>query len=64
MKKKELKRLAEKIAHYENIIQNSLDKDEVKMAKENIIYLSGSVDDLDDILLLDEMVQSFLEKNI
>lgn len=64
MRKKELKRLAEKIAYYENIIQNSLDKDEVKMAKENIIYLSGSVDDLDDILLLDEMVQSFLEKNI
>ena len=61
MKKKELKNLAKKIAKYESIIQTSDDKDEIRKAQLAIIELSGSVDSLEDITAIDEMVQDFLE---
>ena len=61
MKKKELKNLAKKIAKYENIIQTSDDKDEIRKAQLAIIELSGSVDSLEDITAIDEMVQDFLK---
>lgn len=61
MKKKELKNLAKKIAKYESIIQTSDDKDEIRKAQLAIIELSGSVDSLEDITAIDEMVQDFLK---
>ena len=60
MKKKELKNLAQKIAKYEKIIQSSADKAEVKKAEEEIMRLSGHVDNLEDMMMIDEMIQDIL----
>lgn len=62
MKKKEQKALAQKIAKYELIIQTSQDKKQVRDAQDKIIELSGKVESLDDIAIIDEMVQEILEK--
>ena len=63
MKKKELKNLAAKIAKCERIIQMSDDKKAVHQAEEEIMRLSSSVDKLDDIVIIDELVMELLEKN-
>ena len=63
MKKKELKNLAQKIAKYERIIQTSDDKKLVRQAEEEIMKLSSSVDSLDDMVAIDELVMELLEKN-
>ena len=63
MKKKELKNLATKIAKCEKIIQTSSDKKEVRQAEEEIMRLSSSVDRLEDIVAIDELVMELLEKN-
>lgn len=60
MKKKELKNLAQKIAKYEKIIQTSSDKAEIKKAESEIMSLSGHVDNLEDMMIIDEMVQDIL----
>ena len=62
MKKKELKRIAEKIAKAEYIIQASTDKKAVKKAEQDIMELSGSVHDLEDMAAVDELVQEILSK--
>ena len=62
MKKKEIKNLAQKIAKYERIIQSSDDK-MVRQAQEEIMRLSSSVDSLDDMVAIDELVMELLEKN-
>ena len=62
MKKKELKNLAEKIAKYEYVIQNSNDEDAVQAAQEEIMRLSSRVHDFQDIDTIDEMVQDILNK--
>ena len=63
MKKKEIKALAQKIAKYEKIIQTSEDKKLVRQAEEEIMKLSSSVDSLDDMVAIDEIVMELLEKN-
>ena len=63
MKKKEIKNLAQKIAKYERIIQNSDDDKMVRQAQEEIMRLSSSVDSLDDMVAIDEYVMELLEKN-
>ena len=63
MKKKEIKNLAQKIAKYERIIQNSDDDKMVRQAQEEIMHLSSSVDSLDDMVAIDELVMELLEKN-
>lgn len=63
MKKKELKNLAAKIAKYERIIQTSDDKKAVRQAEEEIMRLSSSVDSLEDMVAIDELVMELLEKN-
>lgn len=63
MKKKELKNLAAKIAKYERIIQTSDDKYAVHQAEEEIMRLSSSVDKLEDMVAIDELVMELLEKN-
>ena len=61
MKMKERKNLAKKIAKYQRIILDSEDKNAVRQAEEEIIKLSGSVQNWEDILIIDELVQELLE---
>lgn len=65
MKKKELKNLAQKIAKAEMIIQSSEATlaDKAK-AEQEIMKLSSHVDKLEDMILIDEMVQEILEKEL
>ena len=63
MKKKEIKALAQKIAKYEKIIQSSDNKKLVHQAEEEIMKLSSSVESLDDMVAIDEIVMELLEKN-
>ena len=60
MKKKELKRLAEKIAKCEYIIQTSSDKEAIRRAQDDIFMLSGQVDSLEDITIIDELIQDIM----
>lgn len=62
MKRKELKQLAQKIAKLENIIQTSDDNKKIAEAQKQIIELSGHVENLDDMCLLDDMIQDLLKK--
>ena len=64
MKRKELKRIAEKIAKAEYVIQTSSDPKAIAKAEQDIISLSGSVDDIEDILSVDELVQELLNEKI
>ena len=61
MKKKDLKKLATKIAQFEYVIQNSTDKKEKNDAMNNIIKLSSnhaiSIEDMEE---LDILVQEIL----
>lgn len=63
MKKKELKRIAEKLAKAEYIIQTSDDSKAIKRAQQEIIELSGNVHDLEDMVVVDELVQELLSKH-
>ena len=61
MKKKELKRMAQKIADCEFIISSGEPgSPEVEEAKETIITLSGKISP-EDMFLIDELVQEILE---
>ena len=62
MKKKELKNLAEKIAKYEYIVENSNDQAEISTAQEEIMRLSSKVHNFEDLDQLDELIQSILTK--
>ena len=63
MKKKELKRLAAKIAEYELIIQNEAsNSSEVYNAKKAVMRISNKVTSLEDIMILDELIQENLIK--
>lgn len=64
MKRKELKKLAEKIAKNELIIQTSDDEKAIKRAENEILELSGHVTSLENMTAIDEIVQEILEKNI
>ena len=61
MKMKERKNLAKKIAKQQRIILESDDKDAVYQAEQEIMKLSGSVQNWEDILIIDELVQELLE---
>lgn len=63
MKKKELKSLAQKIAKAERIIQTTDDPKARSKAEREIMELSGHVDSIEDMVIIDEMVQEILEKN-
>lgn len=63
MKMKELKNLAKKIAKFEQIIENSEDKDAVRKAEQEIMKISGSVKSLEDMMIIDELVQEILSDN-
>ena len=56
MKRKELKRLAEKIARNELILQDETSDKEAKRRAENeILELSGHVSSLEDMMVIDEL---------
>lgn len=63
MKRKEIRRLAEKIAAQEKIIQVSQDVESKKRAELEIQKLSSQIDNLDTMFVLDELVLEILEKN-
>ena len=63
MKQKEIKNLAQKIAKYERIVQESDDKHLVRQAQEKIMELTSGVTSLDDMIAIDEAVMELLEKN-
>ena len=65
MKKKELKTLAKRMAALELVIQANEDSRAVNNAKNEIMDLSGKVDDPEDMFYLDELIQQILdnEKN-
>lgn len=63
MKKKELMKLARRIAKAENIIQISSDEAEIEKAKDEIMNISHNYAiDFEDMMLLDEAVQDILSK--
>ena len=61
MKKKELKMLAQKIAKYEKIIQTSDDNKEIRNAQEEIMKITKSVNNLEDMVAIDEIVMTLLD---
>ena len=63
MKMKERKNLAKKIAKQQRIIQTSDDKEEIRQAEQEIVKLSGQVENWEDILVIDELVQELLEED-
>ena len=63
MKRKELKNLATKIAKLEMIIQRDEDPKQIQQAKDEIMKLSGHVDSLEDIVLMDELIQEILKNS-
>lgn len=64
MKTKERKNLAKRIAKCEAIIANSKDKQEIKMAKEEILKLTKKITSLEDIFEIDIYIQEYLESNL
>lgn len=62
MKRKEIKNIAKKIVKYEQIIQNSEDQEEIERAKTAIFNLSHSMHSLDDMVAIDEEVQTIFEQ--
>ena len=63
MKRKELKNLANKIAKLEQIVQRDEDPKQVQQVKDEIMKLSGHVDSLEDIMLMDELIQDILKNS-
>lgn len=65
MTKKQLKRLAKEIAECERIIQINDDPYIVNEAKDRITHLTETANlDMDDMIQLDEIIQSLLSEKI
>ena len=62
MKRKELKNLANKIAKAELKYQSATSTEEKKEAENEIIRLSGKVQNVEDMLLLDDLVQDSIKE--
>ena len=62
MKRKELKKLAYKIADCEKIIQSSDDKAIILKAQSDIVVLTSAITSFEDMIALDEMLMEILEK--
>lgn len=61
MKTKELKKIAQKIAKFEKIIQENKNSVEVSNAKEEIMILMSQIDSMEDAMQLDELVINMLD---
>ena len=62
MKRKELKALAKKIAKVEQKLRKTEDPKQKKRLEAEIMELSGQVDSLEDMVIVDEMVLEILGK--
>ena len=62
MKQKELKNLAKKIALIEKKLSITSDKKEQRELQNTIITLSNKIDNMEELFLLDELIQNFLDK--
>ena len=63
MTKRECKRIAQKIADLERIVQNSTDEDEKRKAQSKILKICGSFTDIEAMMQIDEAVQEILENS-
>ena len=63
MKRKELKNLAQKIAKQEQILKKSNEPKEIALAQNEIMKLSGCVESIQDMIIIDEIVQEILSQN-
>lgn len=61
MKKKELKKLAQRIAALEKTASSN-NQDEAKKAQQQIMDLTKKIKDVEDFFYLDELIQEFLEE--
>ena len=61
MKKKDIKKIAQKIAEAEYVIQTSNDHYACAEAQKEIINLTNKIDDLDAMCEIDDMVQEILK---
>lgn len=61
MKRKELNKIADQIVENEKIIQYSKDMKQKLQAEANIMELSGRLECIEDILMIDEIVQEKLK---
>lgn len=59
---KELKNLAKKIALAEKKLSLAQSEEDAKKYQDQIIELSGQINNPNDLFLLDEMIQEILEK--
>lgn len=59
---KELKNLAKKIALAEKKLSLAQTEEDTKKYQDQIIELSGQINNPNDLFLLDEMIQEILEK--
>lgn len=63
MKQKELKNLAKKIAKAEILLsQTALDAEEKRKAEDEIMKLSGKIKSIEDMVILDDLIQEYIEK--
>lgn len=60
MKKSELKKLAQKMAHLELIASYEIEGNAQK-AQQEIMELTGKIKDPDDLFYLDELIQDILK---
>lgn len=61
MKRKELNKIADQIVENEKIIQYSKDMKQKLQAEASIMELSGRLECIEDILMIDEIVQEKLK---
>ena len=63
MTKRECRRIAQKIADLERIVQTTSDPDEKKKAQNKIMKICGSFTDIVDMMQVDEAVQDILKNS-
>ena len=61
MKTKELKRLAQRIAKLESILEQTSDPEVIRQTQNEIMELSSRISDPEDLFKIDEFVQEILE---
>ena len=62
MKRKELKNLAQKIAKAELARAKATDPVDIKNAENEIIRLSGKISNIEEMLLLDDLIQDYIQE--
>lgn len=63
MKKKDLKNLAKRLAKLEKKLSSTTDASETKKIQNEIIELSGQIQNVEEIFILDDMIQEILDKS-